>query len=180
MKKIILAMTAVATLAVSGGSIVFADSGDYDYQKSDLKDIKLTKNKAVKKFKQKYSKAKVESIELDATNRGYIYEVEGYDKTNEYSFKVDAKSGKVISARKEKDDEEDKRYDINLSEVMTRGKASRLAKKEADGGTAREWKLESVSDKTSTWEVTVVKDKTETEVTLDAKSGKVLETDVDD
>ncbi|AYW45530.1 PepSY domain-containing protein [Tetragenococcus koreensis] len=184
-RKKIIGGIAVAAVFVTGGSYAWASTSNQEINNSDPSEIKLTEKQALDKFSDKYDK-KVESMELEPTREGYVYEVESYDndKQVEYNTKIDAASGDFISTKSDKDDEDDDeeetRYELDQKDVISRKEASKIAEKEADSGKAREWKLERVSDSTQTWEVNVLEKGMETEVAINAESGEVLEVEQDD
>lgn len=183
LRRKIIGSIAIAAVFVVGGSYAWASTSDKELDNSDPDKIEVTEKQALDTFSDKYNK-KVESIELEPTRDGYVYEVESYDKEVEYNTTIDASSGDIIDNKSDKDDddddEEETRYELNQKDAIDREKATEIAEKEAGSGKAREWKLERVSDSTQTWEVNVLEKGNETEVTINAENSKVLEVEQDD
>lgn len=183
LKKKIIGGIAVAAVFVVGGSYAWASTSDKALDNSDPDKIEVTEKEALDTFSDEYGK-KVESIGLEPTRDGYVYEVESYDDKVEYNTEIDAASGDIIDNKSDKDDddddEEETRYELNQKDAISREKATEIVEKEADSGKAREWKLERVSDSKQTWEVNVLEKGNETEVTINAENGEVLEVEEDD
>ncbi|MCO8297759.1 PepSY domain-containing protein [Tetragenococcus halophilus] len=182
-KKTMIGSIAVAAVFIVGGSYAWASTSDKELDNSDPDKIEVTEEEALDTFADEYGK-KVESIELEPTRDGYVYEVESYDNETEYNTDIDAASGDIIDNRSDKDDEDDDeeetRYELNQKDAISQKEATDIAEKEANSGKAREWKLERVSDDKQTWEVNVLEKGNETEVTMDAENGEVLEVEEDD
>ncbi|GAA3018729.1 PepSY domain-containing protein [Tetragenococcus solitarius] len=182
-KKKIVGGIAAAAVFVVGGSYAWASTSDKELDNSDTDKIEITEKQALDTFSDKYDK-KVESIELEPTRDGYVYEVESYDDEMEYNTDIDAASGDIIGTKSDKDDEDDDEkethYELKPKDAISQKEASKIAENKADSGKAREWKLERVSDDTQTWEVNVLEKGNETEVTMDADNGKIIEVEQDD
>lgn len=183
LRKIIIGSIVAAAVFVLGGSYVWASTSDKALDNSDTSEIKVTEKEALDTFSDKYDK-KVESIELEPSRKGYVYEVESYDDQVEYNTRIDAASGDIIDNKSDKDDddddEEETHYELNQKEAISQKEATKIAENKADSGKAREWKLERVSDDKQTWEVNVLEKDNETEVTINADDGEVLEVEQDD
>ncbi len=69
--------------------------------------IDLSQKDALDKFDAKYPNKQIESIDLKQENGTYVYEIDGFDKTNEYTATIDADNGKVLHSHSEKLDVDD-------------------------------------------------------------------------
>lgn len=58
---------------------------------------------AIKVFTDKYPEASIEQISFDADNQVKKYEIEAFDKSNEYEIEISAKDGSIIKDKFEKD-----------------------------------------------------------------------------
>ena len=185
MKTINLKKITIATAAAIGLGTAAIATTNYFNQPTTVQaassKIKLSQNAAVKKFKAKFKKAKVESISLDKENGRYVYEIEGFDSNNDYSVDINAETGAVSHVHSEKLDRDDRNQKaLDLSGVISRDEANRIAQEHAKG-TSEEWKLErdDTSGKTY-WEVKVKNGHQETEIKIDAHSKAVVSTEHDD
>lgn len=139
--------------------------------------IKVSQNSAVKKFKARYN-AKVKSINLEKENGRYVYEIEGFSSTREYEMKINASSGKVISAHSEKLDHDYRKTALNLKKTISRSTATKIAQKRISGSKAIEWNLERENSR-SVWEVTVTKNGQKSDVKINALTKKVISVERD-
>lgn len=181
-KKIIGGIAVAAILVVGGGYAWAATSDQQELDNSNPEEIEVTEEQALTIFSDEYDQT-VESLELETSRDGYMYDVESYDNQTEYNTTIDANSGDIIDTKSDNDDDEDEeehRYELDQQEAISREEASEIAENEAGGGQAREWKLERVSDSTQIWEVNVLENGNETEVAIDAEDSEVLEVEQDD
>lgn len=128
----------------------------------------------------KAAPGQVESIDLEKKLSGTYYEIDIQQKKQEIDVRVDAYSGKVLSVRKETDnDNDDDHYTSSASgaTLITAAKAAEAATAKVAG------KVTDVDldrdDGTAVYEVEIRNGRTSTEVGVDAYTGKVLYTDVD-
>lgn len=70
--------------------------------------IDLSQKDALDKFDAKYPNKQIKSIDLKQENGTYVYEIDGFDKTNEYTATIDADNGKVLHSHSEKLDVDDR------------------------------------------------------------------------
>lgn len=142
--------------------------------------IDLSQSDAVKKFDDKYPNKQIKSIDLKQENGSYVYEIDGFDKSNEYSTIIDANTGKLLQSHSEKldlDDQNQKSLDLN--KVISRNEATKIAEKNADG-VSKEWKLElDDDDATAYWDVEVSDGTKSSEVKINAISKKVVKVEHD-
>lgn len=181
-KKIMVSGMAVVLVGV-GGSMVYGAQTQQKVANVKTSQIKISQAKAVATFSQTFGDKQIEQIELEPTRSGYVYTVEGFDDATEYSVKINAKTGKVVAQEtdsKDADDANDLEFALNTDGIISRKEASKIAKTEATSGKARAWTLDQTSNNTAVWEVKVIDGTLETEVTINATTGDVLNTDVED
>lgn len=175
-KVIILSLLAVGTLGIA--SPVHAAT-------LSKKDVSVSVKEAIKAFHSEYPDTDITSVELDSSFGKYFYEIEGRDDSVEYTAKIDAKSKKVSDKEKDRLDADERGYEkrtsdkLDLQDIISVTKASNIAKKEVDNGKATDWKLDKELD-TTYWEVKIKDKSKSTEVMIDAKTGDVLSTEIDD
>lgn len=148
-------------------------------------EITVTANEALSAYQETYPDTSVTSLDLDTSFGSYFYEIKGVDDSVEYEIKVNAKTGEVTKEREEKLDREDqngverKNESLDLDGILSIDEAAAIAVEAAGKGEAFEWSLERELS-TTYWEVKVKNGFSETSVKLDAKTGSILETEIDD
>lgn len=149
-------------------------------QKDNIQ-IKLSQQEAIDKFHQQFSGKQLKSIELNREGKHYLYEIEGFDSTNEYSVNINAETGQISHVHSEKLDHDDRNQKaLALRGAISRDDASRIAEEHVKG-TSEEWKLEQDEDTGKTyWEVTVKNGHQETDVKINAHSREIISTEHDD
>lgn len=142
--------------------------------------IKLSQQEAIDKFHNQFNGKKIHSIDLKLEGSQYVYEIDGFDDTNEYSAEINAETGHASSVHSEKldHDDDDEKQELNLNGAISRDEASVIAEQHAKG-TAHEWSLEQDHGKTY-WDVEVGGKHYSSEVKIDAHSKKVVSTEHDD
>lgn len=147
--------------------------------KAKVAKIKISQTEALNTFDKSYSNAKIKDIELKTENGNYVYEIEGFDSSKEYSMTIDANSGKIMHKHSETLDlDERTQKGLNFDKVITRDQASKIAEKHVGSGTSKEWKLEQ-DHNTAYWEVKVDDGSTQTEVKINATTKQVISTEHD-
>ena len=149
-------------------------------QKDNIQ-IKLSQQEAIDKFHQQFSGKQLKSIELNREGKHYLYEIEGFDSTNEYSVNINAETGQIGHVHSEKLDHDDRNQKaLALRGAISRDDASRIAEEHVKG-TSEEWKLEQDEDTGKTyWEVTVKNGHQETDVKINAHTREIILTEHDD
>lgn len=174
---------AVLGLALGGTSLTLINQaqastgGQAAEQTQTSNSINLSQSDAINKFNEKYGSKSIKGIELKNKKNKYIYEVEGFDSEKEYKVKIDASSGNILKAKSENLDADDKEDTLDLSGLISRSEATKLAQTKASGKAVK-WSLE-MDDKQPVWEVELRDGNKETEVKIDAKSQKILRTKTD-
>lgn len=174
---------AVLGLAVGGTSLTLINQaqastgGQATAQTQASNSINLSQSDAINKFNEKYGSKSIKEIELKNKNK-YIYEVEGFDSEKEYKVKIDASSGKILKAKSENLDADDKEEALDLNSLISRSEATKLAQTKASGKAVK-WSLE-MDDQQPVWKVELKDGNKETEVKIDAKSQKILKTKTDE
>ncbi|TGY25616.1 hypothetical protein E5350_08850 [Lactobacillus johnsonii] len=174
---------AVLGLALGGTSLTLINQaqastgGQATEQTQTSNSINLSQSDAINKFNEKYGSKSIKEIELKNKKNKYIYEVEGFDSEKEYKVKIDASSGKILKAKSENLDADDKEEALDLNSLISRSEATKLAQSKASGKAVK-WSLE-MDDRQPVWEVELKDGNKETEVKIDAKSQKILKTKTD-
>ncbi|OTN77603.1 hypothetical protein A5886_002703 [Enterococcus sp. 8G7_MSG3316] len=140
---------------------------------------------AIQVFQDTYKDAVVTSLELDTTFGNYFYKIEGVDDNNEYELTVDAETKAVSEERKEALDADEQNGvkkaedQLTITDLLSLTEISDIAVKEVGGGEAADWDLDKEMNITY-WEVKVKEGNTQTKVKINAQTGEVLETEIDD
>lgn len=196
--KITKLLTATALLGTIGVATAACsnDSNNQSKQSSVKKNVKdkasntkntvrkaqidLSQTEALNKFDKKYSDKKIKKIELKLDGNKYVYEITGFDKSNEYEMTINAANGKQVKASSEKLDLDERlQKGLDLDKTISRKQASDIAEKEVKNSTAKEWTLKMDKDK-AIWDVTVESGTSKHEVEIDAISKKVVKSEKDD
>lgn len=142
--------------------------------------IDLSQQKALDKFNAKFTNKQIKSIDLKQENGTYVYEIDGFDKTNEYTATIDANNGQVLHSHSKKLDLDDRHQKaLDLDSVISRDEATKIAEKHADG-ISKEWNLElDEDDGQAYWDIDVSDGTKKTEVKINANTKEVVRTDRD-
>ncbi|MGM9906694.1 PepSY domain-containing protein [Limosilactobacillus sp.] len=167
-----MAVTVLTTGAIAGASFAIAPT-IINAAQADTANIKLNQKQAVKKFNQQFKDAKVTEITLEPKGKGYRYQIDGFDKDQEYTASINAKSGKVVWSHSTKRDQDDEFHALDLGKTISRQSATKLAEQTAKNGQAREWKLEN-DDGQQVWEVDVANGTHTTEVKINALTKDII------
>ena len=193
-KYIIVGLSIVLLSGLAGCSRTTGDSSnpETNTQKSTQMESRATKpavkvsvNEAIKAYQKTYPESDITSIDLDTSFGKYLYSIEGVDDSKEYEVQVDAETMEVSKEREESLDREEqngvkrKEDKLDLDSLLSVEEISAIAEKEVGKGKAIDWSLDQEMG-TTYWEVKVAEGDKETEVTINAKSGEVLETEIDD
>ena len=141
-------------------------------------------DKVISAYKEQQPNTDITSIELDKKLGKDLFKVTGRDIETEYEVSIDAVSGIVEKQEKETvDREEQTKADVEQKKVELNGLLSiedimSKAKKETNLTEIDEMELTKELDKTY-WKVSLKEGTTETEISLDAKSGDVLQIEAD-
>ena len=179
MKKMIITSVAVAGLIVGGATFVGAsDDASEAEVKTDSQVIEMENNRetkemlSVEKVKEialsKYD-GHIEHIELDHDDGLTYYEVEIEDGDAEYELAVEAFTGEI-------DDDEFMRN--SLDEVISFEAAEKIAV-EHFGGNLIDIELDE-DDGHYEYEMELMTERGEVELTIDAVTGEIIESELDD
>lgn len=153
--------------------------------KSVKGDLRVSVEEAIKAYQDTYPDSDITSLELDTSFGAYYYKIEGVNDTTEFEIKVDGVTKKVEKEREEQLDRDEqngvkRREDkIDIQNLLSIEKAAEIAVQQVGGGTATDWDLDKDLGITF-WEVTVENNQQETTVKMNAQTGEILETEVDD
>lgn len=148
-------------------------------------DIQVTADEALAKYQEAYPNTSITSLDLDTSFGSYYYDVKGVDDNVEYEATINAQTGELNKEREEKLDTEDQNgverqnEALDTAGILTIDEAADVALQSVGSGEAIEWSLERELSITY-WEVIVKDGMTETSVKFDAKTGELLETEIDD
>lgn len=163
----------VGASLLSIGSMTINPDTPIVHAASSKSQIKISQSKAVKIFKKKFGNKKIKEIDLKKQSGKYVYKIEGFSNTKEYSITINAKTGKVIKSSSKKDNDGRGQSGLNLKKTISRSAAEKIAKKHVKG-TAKEWTLEK-DDGLSVWDIKIGS----TDVKINALTKKVIEIDRD-
>ncbi|WP_077604633.1 PepSY domain-containing protein [Oceanobacillus sojae] len=147
----------------------------------DLTSVSLSVEDAVSAFQEKFTDARVSSIQLDEERGELVYDIDGFDDSMEYSAEIN-QSGEIIAEEQEQQDADDRYEELALDDYITAEKALSTASEasEADGITARGWSLE-FENGSPVYEINFEDmGSQEVDVYIDAESGEQLHVEVDD
>lgn len=127
----------------------------------------------------KAAPGQVESIDLEKKGSSKYYDIEIQQTRQEMDVRVDAYTGKVISVRKDADDDDDRYAEATApgGKLITAGRAAEAAQA-AVKGTVTDIDLDRDRG-TAVYEVEIRNGKTKTEIGVDAYTAKIIYTDVD-
>ncbi len=137
-------------------------------------------------FTQRYENTVITSIEFDKTLLSTSYEITGVDNDTEYSLKINAETGKVISHNKEvldtdeKSGVEKKNKAIDFDKIISLEDAISKAKSSLkEEGSVNDWSLEK-DDNTTQWDIVIKTSDNNVSIKIDGNSGQIIDKEVDD
>lgn len=147
--------------------------------KTDTSKIKLSQDEALKKFDSQFKNKKIKSIDLKLEGNQYVYEIDAIDSTKEYTATINAETGQVSHAHSEHLDLDDRHEKtLDLSSVISRDEASKIAEKHANG-TSQEWNLEQDGNN-AYWDIEVSDGTNLTEVKINAHTKQIVHSESED
>lgn len=189
MKKMMIG-TIATTLLISGAVGINAYAQGTGGKVNTEQSKQLIGDQKAIEVALKEANGTVDSVELETENNKTYYEVDiDADKNKEFEVKVDAYTATVLNVKESYDDDDDNYDDdsngdkvdeqiISKESLITEDKAIAIAKKEVNGEII-EVELDSEDGKYE-YEIELQTKKGETDITIDAKTGKVLEQELDD
>lgn len=147
--------------------------------------LKVSVKDAISLYQQTYPNTDISSIDLEYSFGKYSYQIEGLDDQTEYGVLINGETQEVSKDREESLDTEEqngvKRSEekLDLENILSIEEVASIAEKHAGSGKAIEWSLDQDMGITY-WEVTVSEGNNDVDVKIDAKSGKLLESENDD
>jgi uncharacterized membrane protein YkoI len=141
--------------------------------------IKTSPKQAVKKAKSVYGGQKVKEIAFEKSHGKWAYKVSQHKPGKESEVIVANKTNKVLSKETEKEDHMDKSKSFNYKDAINYKKALKKGQSKFKGDIG-EWSLSKKHGKKLVYDMDLKKGKTKHEVSVDAKSGKVLSNEKDD
>ncbi|NMA02118.1 MAG: hypothetical protein GX923_06080 [Clostridia bacterium] len=142
-----------------------------------FEDVKVEPKEAYNTFTKKYPDAKVKELELEFSHGSYVYQVEGYDDTNEYEVKINPVDGKIMKENQEKN-KDLKEGEITLENVnKIQDLTDQTLKDAGKDYKVEEWSLKSKNGQII-FNIEVVNDNTrDIEYQYDINTGKLIEKD---
>ena len=179
MKKLVIG-SLTAALVISGGiGIALADDDNLNLSKTQSE--KLIGIEKAKEVALKEAKGTIESVELEKNNGNTFYDVDiDGEKSKEYEVRVDAYTAKVLNVREDNNDQDDDDERDNVAsntKLITEAKAIEIAQNQTKG-TLSEIKLDS-DDGRYEYEIELRTAKGKVEFTIDASTGEILESELD-
>lgn len=177
--------TPTNTSSTSSSATTTSSSTTATSAATEIPTFKVTVEDAIQAYQETHPNTDITSIELDSSLGNYFYKVEGVDDDNEYEVSVDAQTKEVKKQKEEALDADEqkgvKRQEdkLDLSDLLTVEEAAKIATDEAKSGQVTDWDLDKEMNITY-WDVQVKDGNKETNVKLDAKTGEVLEVELDD
>lgn len=106
-------------------------------------DIKLTPMDAYDVYMDRHPGTKVKKVQLDGDDGLYVYKIEGYDQEYEYEIKISPGDRKILEDETEKDDDNDRDYEIAKSDLTKVTSLVQQALQDAgEQGVLDEWEVE--------------------------------------
>lgn len=152
---------------------------------SDADAFAISLADAIGIYQEQYPDSDITGIDINDRLGNFYYEVTGVDDNTEYEIDIDVTNGEFKLDREEaldndeKDGVERRQESLNLDNLLSLAEINQIALSEVPNGTINEWSLEKELS-TTYWEVSVRDGSREVNVSIDAQSGNVLETEVDD
>lgn len=151
---------------------------------SDILQVKVTVNEAITTYQKTFAQTDITSISLEKVGNQFQYEVEGVDDQREHQLTLNATTSSVINKHSEQLDADEtdgvaRHEALKLTNFISLSRAVKIAQQSAEVTGATEAKLDQENGQT-VWKIQFEQHGQETEVKLNAQTGKVLATEVDD
>ena len=186
-----LLLSSAVLLGACGGN-GSADSSD-DNSKSNntdnahkssiaLKDVSTDPKDAIKKAQNIYKDEKLKKISFEKEHGDWAYKVEQQNaqKREESEVVINDKDKKVASKEKETDESNSTNKEFDYNDMKSYKDAIKAGQKKFDGEIG-EWSLHRSKDRGKfVYDMDLKKGKEKHEITVDAKTGKVLSDERDD
>lgn len=113
--------------------------------KNQAASSKLDVHKAVEEFYNTFSDKAINitKIDYDRDNGKYTYEIEGWKDDKEYSFEIDAETGKVLEKKSEIDDIDKHKIVIEIDKIISPEKAVEEALKQSKANKVEGWTIDT-------------------------------------
>lgn len=145
---------------------------------------KLSLREAIDMYQKCYPETTITSIDLEQLFDRYYYEINGRDLKKEYGIRIQTKTKQLKKLRRERLDVEEQNEakqseeSLDLSNLKELQEITQIAQ-QASNGKAVEWHLDKEMNQTY-WDVTVEHKGKNTEVEVNAQTGKILGTELED
>ena len=111
------------------------------------KTFDISMEQAVKIFKETYPDAQIVSINLDKNFTNYVYEIEGFNESQEIELSIDTMSGEISKQKTENKDDLIDDDSLDLEGIITPEEAMKIALEQVGKGYAKDWGLDSENGK---------------------------------
>ncbi|MCG7337957.1 PepSY domain-containing protein [Staphylococcus sp. ACRSN] len=143
-----------------------------------LNQISTSPEDAIKKSRKVYTDQDLKGLAYERENGKWCYKVEQQKNGEESEVIIADKQGKVIHRESEKENDIHKNELFNYGDAIDYKKAIKKSQKEFNGK-IKEWSLSKDEGKLI-YDINLEKGKKAHEITVDAKSGKILQNEKDD
>lgn len=139
---------------------------------------KVTLNRAVAIFMEKYPNSRIEEVEFNKEFGDYTYKIKGDDGQTEYELRIHSDSETILKEESKNDDHGEDDY-LNFANLIPPAEAIRIAQERIGVAvsTFEAWKLDSHDDHGNTPVYEVEFQGHDAEVKIHAETGEVLEVD---
>ncbi|QHW36550.1 hypothetical protein GZH82_03810 [Staphylococcus ursi] len=145
-------------------------------QTIDVKHIQTQPEDAINTAKSSFD-GDVKQVEFKKENGEWVYDIDLRNNNEEAEVKVSDKDNKVLNKQTEKEMDNDRNQSINYEDAIDYQEAVKKAQ-DAQQGDLKQWSLDS-DDGQFVYHIKLMTQNGEQELTLDAKSGKVLQQEND-
>lgn len=143
-----------------------------------LNDIQTSPKAALKKVQSVYSGQNLKGISYEQHNGEWVYKIEQQKSNEESEVIVSDKDKALINKETEKENSVDSKEEFKYSDAINFKDAIKKGQKEVGGDDIKEWSL-SKDDGKLVYDMDLKKGNTKYEVSVDAKNGKLLNSEKD-
>ncbi|MDW5471250.1 PepSY domain-containing protein [Staphylococcus equorum] len=151
---------------------------DTDKQVIALDKIKTSPKDAIKKAQDEYSGQELKGITYEKSNGEWAYKIEQQKNGEESEVIISDKNKEVLNKETENEDSVNENETFKYNDAIDYKEAIKKGQEEFDGD-IKEWSL-SEDDGKLVYDLDLKDDSTKHEITIDAKSGDVLNNEQDD
>ncbi|WP_341636358.1 PepSY domain-containing protein [Staphylococcus casei] len=154
-----------------------SSSEESNKQAITLNDIQTSPKAALKKAQSVYSGQHLKGISYEKHNGEWVYKIEQQESNEESEVIISDKDKKLINKESEKENSVDPQEAFKYSDAIDFKDAIKKGQKEVDGD-IKEWSLSKDNGKL-VYDMDLKKGNTKYEVSIEAKNGKILNSEKD-